>query len=258
MNDFRKLCGIETYGPVDNISELTARTNDEGWDSVFAAWLDTSQLGEKDALLIYSVGGGDAERKISANIVQAIDLAKARSAKVFGIVGRDSVYTAKHGDVVVLIPQVNPSWVTPLTEAFPGRGVALPGQPSSLAAQADEMVSPAHGLRPAVFLDRNGVIVVPEFRDRRSFAPRRLQDFRLYPEAAASLQKLKRAGFLLTVVTNQPDVGNGLMSRSEVEAMHEIKRRELPLDAIKVCFHGQVEGCDCRKQKPGMISRGRR
>ncbi len=109
------------------------------------------------------------------------------------------------------------------------------------------MVSPAHGLRPAVFLDRDGVIVVPEFRDRRSFAPRRLQDFRL------SLQKLKRAGFLLTVVTNQPDVGNGLMSRSEVEAMHEIMRRELPLDAIKVCFHGQAEGCDCRKPKPGML-----
>jgi len=106
------------------------------------------------------------------------------------------------------------------------------------------MVSPAHGLRPAVFLDRDGVIVVPEFRDRRSFAPRRLQDFRLYPEAAASLQKLKRAGFLLAVVTNQPDVGNGLMSRSEVEAMHEIMRRELPLDAIKVCFHGQAEGCE--------------
>jgi D-sedoheptulose 7-phosphate isomerase len=110
VNDFRKLCGIETYSPVDNVSELTARTNDEGWDSVFAAWLDRSQLGEKDALLIYSVGGGDAERNISANIVQAIDLAKARSAKVFGIVGRDSGYTAKHGDVVVLIPQVNPSW----------------------------------------------------------------------------------------------------------------------------------------------------
>jgi D-sedoheptulose 7-phosphate isomerase len=118
VNDFRKLCGIETYSPIDNVSELTARTNDEGWDSVFAAWLDRSQLGEKDALLIYSVGGGDAERNISANIVQAIDLAKARSAKVFGIVGRDSGYTAKHGDVIVLIPQVNPSWVTPLSEAL--------------------------------------------------------------------------------------------------------------------------------------------
>jgi len=115
------------------------------------------------------------------------------------------------------------------------------------------MVSPAHGLRPAVFLDRDGVIVVPEFRDRRSFAPRRLQDFRLYPEAAASLQKLRQAGFLLAVVTNQPDVGNGLISRSEVEAMHEIMRRELPLDAVKVCFHGQAERCDCRKPKPGMI-----
>src|SRR5215470_16262580 len=89
VNDFRKLCGIEAYSPIDNVSELTARTNDEGWDTIFSEWLDTSHLGDKDAILIYSVGGGDAERKISANIVQAIDLAKARSAKVFGIVGRD-------------------------------------------------------------------------------------------------------------------------------------------------------------------------
>ena len=100
VNDFRKLCGIETYSPVDNVSELTARTNDEGWDTVFAGWLEISQLNEKDAILVYSVGGGDAERNISANIVKAIDLAKSRSAKVFGIVGRDSGYTARHGDVV--------------------------------------------------------------------------------------------------------------------------------------------------------------
>ena len=118
VNDFRKIVGIESYAPTDNVSELTARTNDEGWDTVFAAWLDTSHLCDKDAILVYSVGGGDAERNISANIVQAIDLAKSRSAKVFGIVGRDSGYTAKHGDVVVLIPQVNPNWVTPLSEAF--------------------------------------------------------------------------------------------------------------------------------------------
>ena len=118
VNDFRKLCGIETYSPVDNVSELTARTNDEGWDTVFSAWLEVSRLNEKDAILVYSVGGGDAERNISANIVKAIDLAKARAAKVFGIVGRDSGHAAKHGDVVVLIPQVNPAWVTPLSEAF--------------------------------------------------------------------------------------------------------------------------------------------
>src|SRR5262249_25636233 len=88
----------------------------------FAAWLDVSRLDEKDAILIFSVGGGDAERNISANIVKAIDLAKTRRAKVFGIVGRDSGYTAKHGDLVVLIPQVDPAWVTPLSEVFEGVG----------------------------------------------------------------------------------------------------------------------------------------
>lgn len=115
------------------------------------------------------------------------------------------------------------------------------------------MVSRARGLRPAVFLDRDGVIVIPEFRDRRSFAPRRLEDFRFYPDAAASLHRLRRAGFLLAVVTNQPDVGNGVVSRSEVEAMHETMVRELPVDAVKACFHRQDERCDCRKPKPGMI-----
>jgi D-glycero-D-manno-heptose 1,7-bisphosphate phosphatase len=115
------------------------------------------------------------------------------------------------------------------------------------------MVSPARGLVPAVFLDRDGVLVVPDIRDRRTYAPRRLADFRIYPEAAASLQRLKRAGFLLAVVTNQPDVANGLVPRAEVEAMHEIMRRELCLDAIQACFHGQAEGCACRKPKPGMI-----
>ncbi len=118
VNDFRKLCAIEAYSPVDNVSELTARTNDEGWDTVFAAWLEISRLDAKDAILVYSVGGGDAERNISANLVKAIELAKARSAKVFGIVGRDSGHTAKHGDVVVVVPQVDPNWVTPLSEAF--------------------------------------------------------------------------------------------------------------------------------------------
>jgi D-glycero-D-manno-heptose 1,7-bisphosphate phosphatase len=117
------------------------------------------------------------------------------------------------------------------------------------------MVSRGHGLRRAVFLDRDGVIVIPEFRDQRSFAPRRVEDFRLYPEAATSLQRLKRAGFLLAVVTNQPDVGRGLIPRSEVDAMHEIMTRELPLDAIKVCYHRQGDHCDCRKPKPGMILR---
>jgi D-sedoheptulose 7-phosphate isomerase len=118
VNDFRKLCGIEAYSPIDNVSELTARTNDEGWDTVFAAWLETSRLNDNDAILIFSVGGGDAERNVSTNLVKAIDVAKKRSAKVFGIVGKGAGYTAKQADVVVVIPQVNPAWITPLSEAF--------------------------------------------------------------------------------------------------------------------------------------------
>jgi D-sedoheptulose 7-phosphate isomerase len=118
VNDFRKLCGIETYTPSDNVSELTARTNDEGWETVFSGWLEVSRLRAGDALLIYSVGGGDAERNVSVNIIRAIDLARARGAKVFGIVGRENGYTATHGDVVVVAPQVRPEWITPLSEAF--------------------------------------------------------------------------------------------------------------------------------------------
>ena len=118
VNDFRKLCGIETYSPVDNVSELTARTNDEGWETVFAAWLEVSRLNDRDAILIFSVGGGDIERNVSANIVRAIDFAKSRGAKVFGIVGKKTGYTAKAGDVVVVIPEVSPDRVTPHSEAF--------------------------------------------------------------------------------------------------------------------------------------------
>ena len=118
VNDFRKLCGIEAYSPVDNVSELTARTNDEGWDTVFAAWLEGSRLNADDGILVLSVGGGDAERNVSANLVKAIDFAKKRSAKVFGIVGKETGYAAKQSNVVVVIPQVNPAWITPLSEAF--------------------------------------------------------------------------------------------------------------------------------------------
>src|SRR6478672_5962042 len=104
VNDFRKLCGIEAYSPIDNVSELTARTNDEGWDTVFSGWLEVSRLDKNDALLIFSVGGGDWARNISTNLIKAIELAKSRGARVLGIVGRATGYTATHGDVVVVIP----------------------------------------------------------------------------------------------------------------------------------------------------------
>ena len=118
VNDFRKLAGIEAYSPVDNVSELTARTNDDGWDTVFAAWLRVSRAGARDALLVLSVGGGNQERNISANLVAAIDEAKARGMDVLGIVGRDGGYTKQRGDLVLVIPTVNPQSVTPHAEAF--------------------------------------------------------------------------------------------------------------------------------------------
>src|SRR5258708_7536289 len=118
VNDFRKLCGIEAYTPVDNVSELTARTNDEGWPTVFSEWLKVSRANAKDAILVFSVGGGNLEKNVSPNIVSAIQEAKARGLKVFGIVGRDGGYTKKAGDVVIVIPTVEESRVTPHAEAF--------------------------------------------------------------------------------------------------------------------------------------------
>ena len=118
VNDFRKLCGIEAYAPTDNVSELTARTNDEGWQTVFAEWLKVSRANAKDAILIFSVGGGNLEKNVSPNIVAAINEAKERGLKVLGIVGRDGGYTKKAGDVVVVIPTVEEARVTPHAEAF--------------------------------------------------------------------------------------------------------------------------------------------
>jgi D-glycero-D-manno-heptose 1,7-bisphosphate phosphatase len=110
-------------------------------------------------------------------------------------------------------------------------------------------------VRRAVFLDRDGVLTVPEFRDGRSFAPRRLEDFRIFEDAPESLRRLKAAGFLLVVVTNQPDVGHGLVERSVIEAMHCRLGEALPVDAIEACYHRPGDGCDCRKPKPGMLRR---
>ncbi len=118
VNDFRKIAGLECYAPTDNVSELTARTNDEGWSTVFAEWLKGSRLNEKDALLILSVGGGNLEKNVSPNLVAALQLAKERGASVLGIVGRDGGYTAKVADVAIIIPTVNPNNTTPHSEAF--------------------------------------------------------------------------------------------------------------------------------------------
>ncbi|HXF54891.1 MAG TPA: SIS domain-containing protein [Hyphomicrobiaceae bacterium] len=118
VNDFRKLCGIEAYAPTDNVSELTARTNDDGWHTVFAEWLKVSRAGAADALMVFSVGGGNLERNVSPNIVTALEEARARGMKVLGIVGRDGGHTKRVGDVVLVVPTHAEPRVTPHVEAF--------------------------------------------------------------------------------------------------------------------------------------------
>ena len=118
VNDFRKICGFEAYAPTDNVSELTARTNDDGWPSIFAEWLKGSRLGARDGLLIFSVGGGNLEKNVSPNLVSAIQLAKKVGASVVGIVGRDGGYTAREATACVIVPTVNAVHVTPHSEAF--------------------------------------------------------------------------------------------------------------------------------------------
>jgi D-sedoheptulose 7-phosphate isomerase len=118
VNDFRKIANIESYTPADNVSELTARINDDGWDSSYAAWLKASRLGGRDGLLVFSVGGGNKEKGVSVNLVEAIGLARETGAKVFGVVGRDGGYTAQTADACVVIPTVNDATITPHAEAF--------------------------------------------------------------------------------------------------------------------------------------------
>ncbi len=120
VNDFRKICGFEAYAPTDNVSELTARTNDDGWATVFSEWLKGSRINAKDGLLIFSVGGGNLEKNVSPNLVSAIQVAKQVGASVVGVVGRDGGYTAKEATACVIVPTVNPTHVTPHSEAFQG------------------------------------------------------------------------------------------------------------------------------------------
>ena len=118
VNDFRKICGMEAYAPTDNVSELTARTNDDGWESVFVEWLKGSRLSAQDCVFVFSVGGGNREKNVSANLVHALVYAKEQNTKIVGVVGRDGGYTAQVADACCLIPVVNPVNTTPHTEAF--------------------------------------------------------------------------------------------------------------------------------------------
>jgi D-sedoheptulose 7-phosphate isomerase len=254
VNDFRKIAGIEAYAPTDNVSELTARTNDEGWSSIFDSWLHTSRLRANDLLLILSVGGGNVEQNVSPNLVAALKYAKSVGAKIIGIVGRDGGYTAKVADACVLIPTVNPAHITPHTEAFQAVIWHLLVSHPAVKMQAtkwESMVS--SGKHRAVFLDRDGVINRAFVRDGKPVPPPTLQELEVLPGVPEALRELKQHGYELLVVTNQPDVGRGKQSRQALDAMHKLLSDRLPIDDILVCTHSDADKCDCRKPLPGML-----
>src|SRR5258708_27682121 len=172
VNDFRKIAGIEAYAPTDNVAELTARVNDEGWETVFESWLRVSRLRSNDLVLVLSVGGGDLERNVSPNLVAALQFAKGVGAKILGIVGRDGGHTAKVADVCIIIPTVNPAHITPHTEAFQALVWHLLVSHPAVKQQPTKWESTASSrLRPPVFLDRDGVLHPPAVRDGKPFPP---------------------------------------------------------------------------------------
>ncbi len=259
VNDFRKIAGIEAYAPTDNVSELTARTNDEGWATVFESWLRVSRLRANDLVLVFSVGGGDLEKNVSPNLVAALQYAKGVGAKILGIVGRDGGHTAKVADVCIIIPTVNPAHVTPHTEAFQAVVWHLLVSHPAVKQQQTKWESTASSqLRPAVFLDRDGVINRAVVRDGKPYPPSSLKELEILPQVASSLLDLKAHGFAIFVITNQPDVARGTQTREAIEAIHQALTSSLPIDNIFVCYHDDSDHCACRKPNPGLLLEAQR
>ncbi|MGA7220099.1 MAG: HAD-IIIA family hydrolase [Candidatus Sulfotelmatobacter sp.] len=261
VNDFRKIAGIEAYAPTDNVSELTARVNDEGWETVFEAWLRVSRLRANDLILVFSVGGGNLEKNVSPNLVAALRFAKSVGAKIIGVVGRDGGFTAQLADACIIIPTVNANHITPHTEAF--QAVVwhlLVSHPAVKREQTkwESTVAASGGGRPAVFLDRDGVLNRAMVRDGKPSPPRSLEELEIISEAASTLRDLRAEGFALYVITNQPDVARGAQTRENVEKIHEALAAALPIDGIFVCYHDDGDRCSCRKPEPGLLLEAQR
>ena len=245
VNDFRKLCGIEAYAPTDNVSELSARTNDEGWHTTFSEWLKVSKASDKDAVIVFSVGGGNVERNVSPNIVEGLKVAKARGLKIFGIVGRDGgIHQAgrrrgRH-DTHRCRRTRDPSF-----GGVPGRYLALSGLASGSATERDEVVK-----RRAAFLDRDGVLNRVIVRDGRPYPPATLAEFELYEGVPETVDRLRAAGFAIVIATNQPDAAEGRQSRVVVDAMHDRLTQAIRPDAIKVAWTRDPARY---KPSPGML-----
>jgi len=243
VNDFRKITGIEAYAPTDNVAELTARTNDEGWDTVFETWLKGSHLTPVDTLLILSVSGGDLERNLSPNLVKAVKYAKSIGAGVLGIVGSNKGYTARVADVVVVVPVVNAGLVTPHSEAW--QSVIwhlLVSHP--LLKRVETRWESLSGSR-AVFFDRDGTLTLN---------PKSEPNLNIAADAFESIDRLKKAGFKVFVITNQADVGRGLVSQESVSEANRFLKQVLLVDRVYTCPHTDFDHCKCRKPLPGMLT----
>ena len=269
VNDFRKICAFEAYTPTDNVSELTARTNDDGWDSTFSEWLKGSRLREGDALLIFSVGGGNREKNVSVNLVRAIDLAKEVGAKVFGIVGRDGGYTLQMADVCVLIPTVSAARTTPHTEGMCAVVWHLLVSHPVLQKSETKWES-VKLMRPAIILDRDGTLIDTVRDDETgvvttAFHPSHL---RLLPGVVPGLTAFQSAGYVLAIATNQPGPAKGHFStaavaRTNVALVAMLAAEGIAIARVEVCMHhpdggpggdsSLVFACPCRKPLAGML-----
>lgn len=258
VNDFRKLAGLETYAPTDNVSELSARVNDEGWSTVFEAWLRVSRLKPQDALLVLSVGGGSIEPSVSPNLVMALDFATSIGATILGIVGRDGGYTGRRADACVIVPTVSKDRITPHSEAFQAVVWHLLISHPLLQNNATKWESVASSLptqtKRAVFFDRDGVLNESLIRDGKPYPPATLNEVRIPAGAAEAIGRLKQRDCLLLMVTNQPDVARGTQSRQTAEGISTYVQGELGIHDVLTCYHDDKDDCDCRKPLPGLLT----
>ena len=262
VNDFRKIAGIEAYAPTDNVSELTARTNDEGWATIFVEWLQVSRLKAEDLILVLSVGGGSLEKNVSPNLVTALQYAQEVGTPVIGIVGKDGGYTAQGGRRLRDRADGEPRPHHAPLRGVPGRGLAPAGL--APAAQGEGRPSGSRSDEPRAGLRRRS-----DSSGRSSWTgtacstgpssgragpiprrpPRSSRSCRAWPRRCGPLRD---AGFLLVGATNQPDVARGTQRREVVEAMNARLLAEMPIAAILVCYE---DGDDCprRKPNPGLL-----
>ena len=262
VNDFRKIAGIEAYAPTDNVSELTARVNDEGWATVFEAWLRVSRLRANDLVLVFSVGGGDLEKNVSPNLVAALQYAKTVGAKILGIVGRDGGHTAKVADVCIIIPTVNPAHITPHTEAFQAVVWHLLVSHPAVKQRQTKWESTALGggqLRPAVFLDRDGVLNRAVVRDGKPFPPSGVGRTRTAARGCVVAARPEGAR-IRSVRHHQPARRCARHRRPARPSRPSIKAlaSSLPIDDIFVCYHDDADDCACRKPRPGLLLEAQR